>query len=113
MDGSSGCNISETINCDIVNKGPLSEMFGIPVALYGVLFYLLLAIVAYHIAFSQEKNNFIVKSLPYLSGFGLIYSLSLGSYVFYRLEAICPVCVASYIVIAIIFALSFKASKNG
>src|SRR5690242_13652682 len=37
---SSICNISETVNCDKVNKSPWSEIFGIPVAILGLLSYL-------------------------------------------------------------------------
>ncbi len=34
--GSALCNVSDTINCDVVNSSPSSELLGIPIALMGV-----------------------------------------------------------------------------
>lgn len=110
--GQGVCNLSETINCDIVNKGPFSEMFGVPVALLGVLLYLALAKLAFF-AFRKEDNiAHLKKIIFYLSGFGLLFSLSLGSFVYYMLGAVCPTCVLSYITIALIFFFSLKFKKS-
>ena len=38
------CNLSDTFSCDIVNQGPYSEIYGIPVAAIGVAGYVLLFI---------------------------------------------------------------------
>jgi len=112
LDGSGICNISETINCDIVNKGPYSEEFGVPVALIGILFYSVLAWFSYSMAFRNDGNSKLEKLFLCMSGFGVVYSLSLGSFVFYMLDAICPMCVASYMTIIAIFILSFKIRKK-
>lgn len=110
--GQGVCNLSETINCDIVNKGPFSEIFGVPVALLGVLLYLALAKLAFF-AFKKEENIAYLKNIIfYLSGFGLLFSLSLGGFVYYMLGAVCPVCALSYITIALIFFFSFKLKKS-
>src|SRR5437879_12528099 len=37
------CDIGETFNCDIVNRSEYSSVFGIPVALIGMLVYAALA----------------------------------------------------------------------
>jgi vitamin-K-epoxide reductase (warfarin-sensitive) len=37
------CDIGETFNCDIVNRGEYSSVFGVPVALIGMLGYAALA----------------------------------------------------------------------
>ena len=37
--GDSACNVNELVNCDIVNNSAASEMFGIPITLFGVGFY--------------------------------------------------------------------------
>jgi vitamin-K-epoxide reductase (warfarin-sensitive) len=37
---SSFCDVSETVNCDIVNRSEYSTLLGIPVALLGILGYL-------------------------------------------------------------------------
>jgi len=102
------CNISEVINCDIINKSIYSEVLGIPVALLGMLFYAVLIRLSYHLSFNKEDNTRLEKVFLYTAGFGVIYSLSLGIFVFYKLHAICPVCVMSYITVITIFILSFK-----
>ena len=38
------CNLSDTFSCDIVNQGPYSEIFEIPVAAIGVVGYALVFI---------------------------------------------------------------------
>lgn len=44
--GTSFCNFGETFNCDLVNRSPYSTLLGVPVALMGVIGYLLVAILA-------------------------------------------------------------------
>ncbi|MEK7453248.1 MAG: vitamin K epoxide reductase family protein [Patescibacteria group bacterium] len=106
------CNISELINCDIVNKGPYSELFGIPQALLGILFYLSITIISYIAFFRDEVNKNLEKILIYASLLGVIYSLSLGIFVYHKLHAICPACVLSYITIITIFILSLKMKNK-
>lgn len=110
--GKGVCNLSETINCDIVNKGPYSEIFGIPIALFGVLLYLALAKSAFFAFRKEESVPYLKNIIFYLSGFGLIFSLALGSFVYYMLGAVCPVCILSYITIALIFFFSLKLKKS-
>src|SRR5689334_5982587 len=40
------CDIGEAFNCDIVNRSPYSSVFGIPVALIGILGYAVLGFLA-------------------------------------------------------------------
>ncbi|MBI3671301.1 vitamin K epoxide reductase family protein [Candidatus Azambacteria bacterium] len=111
--GDSVCNVSEVINCDIVNKGPYSELFGIPQALLGILFYIFIAALAYLILSRKpEKSAIFEKLLIYGAGFGVVYSLSLGVFVYYMLHAICPMCVASYITVISISILSLKMKNE-
>lgn len=102
------CHISETLDCDKINKGPFSEIFGIPVSLLGVLFYLTLAALSYILAFGNQKGALLKKAILFISAFGVLFSLSLGTFAYYKLQAICPVCVSSYITIITIFILSAK-----
>lgn len=110
--GEGVCNVSETINCDIVNKGPFSEIFGVPVALFGVLLYLAIAKLAFFSFRKEESIAHLKNIIFYLAGFGLIFSLALGSFVYYMLGAVCPICILSYITIALIFFFSLKLKKS-
>lgn len=44
--GDSICNISATLNCDAVNASAASELMGLPVTLFGIAFYVGLAVAA-------------------------------------------------------------------
>jgi len=108
------CDLSEVFNCDLVYKSPYSKIFGIPVPAFGMLFYALLAVIAYTILSGKEKCKDVStrKVLFYLSIFGVVYSLSMGAFVFYKLGALCPVCITSYVVIIAILVLSVKLKKE-
>lgn len=88
------CTINATINCDVVNKGPFSEFFGVPVALIGLLGYFLLFVGA-----TLKKRSMEDKMLTLflfglaVGGFG--FSLYLTSIEATILHAWCLVCVSS------------------
>src|SRR5437762_1887187 len=46
MSKTSFCNFSESFNCDLVNRSTYSTVFGVPVALIGILGYLLIFVLA-------------------------------------------------------------------
>jgi Vitamin K epoxide reductase family. len=46
LENGSFCAISETVNCDIVNASSYSEFLGIPIAAWGFIFYILIALMA-------------------------------------------------------------------
>ncbi len=89
--------------CSTVNASPYSEIYGIPVAVVGLLGYL--AILA-----SLLLENYIdfFKDNGPLLGFGMglvgvVYSAYLTYLEFYVIHAVCPFCVASAISITLCF----------
>ena len=50
-EGDSPCSINERWDCGIVNKSPFAVIMGIPVAVIGIVGYLLLAALAYKRAY--------------------------------------------------------------
>ncbi len=103
------CDLSEVINCSLVNKGPYSEFLGVPVAMWGLLFFvvLLLGFLFYLINYKQTLLSF----LYYFSWLGLLIALFLFMLVFYKLKAICPVCVATDFVIVLLVYLFYFLKK--
>ncbi len=57
-DGSRLCNISETFNCDKVNKSPWSVFLGVPVAIWGTIAYLIVFALAYRKKSIQSALGF-------------------------------------------------------
>ena len=93
-------------DCSTVNASPYSEIYGIPVALVGVggyaaILFLLL----------MERRNDFVRQNGTLFVFGLsltgfIFTVYLVYVEFAVLNAVCPFCLTSQLVMTIIFILS-------
>ena len=93
-------------DCSTVNASPYSEIYGIPVALVGVGGYaaiLLLLLMDSRNDFVRQNGTLFVFGLS-LTGF--IFTLYLIYVEFAVLNAVCPFCLTSQIVMTIIFILS-------
>ena len=92
--------------CHDVNFSPYSEIYGIPVAVFGLAAYLaILCILILEARLKTAKEN----------GPLVIFGISLGGVAFtayltyleiYVIHAICPFCVASAVIITLIFGLA-------
>lgn len=93
-----------TMSCDSVQKSPYSEIFGIPVAVFGVLYYFVLF-------FLVQKN------IRNYTGLWLVWGILFSSYLTYLelfvIEAICEWCVSSFLNIIVISALFVKLKGAG
>ncbi len=98
------CTLSDTVNCDIVNKGPFSQIFGVPVSLIGVIGYLFLAI-ASCMKIREPQDRGITTFLLLASFSGLLFSLYLSSLEAFILHAWCVLCLSSQLLILAIFIL--------
>jgi uncharacterized membrane protein len=93
-------------DCATVNNSRYSEIYGIPVALVGVGGYL--AILGLHLV---EKRNQHLKANATLYLFGLaltgfLFTLYLIYVEFALLDAICPFCLASQVIMTLVFIIS-------
>lgn len=92
--------------CETVNNSPYSEIAGIPIAYIGLGAYLIIGLL--HILESRDK--FWYQNVPLivfgLSLTGVLYSAYLTYIEIAVLHAICPYCVVSAIVMALIFIIS-------
>lgn len=87
------CNVSRTFSCDVVNKGPYSEIAGFPVAGIGIVGYLVIGIVA--MFYRKEKDPVIAKALVAVCAGGLLFSLYLTSIEAFVLYTWCLLCLGS------------------
>ncbi len=96
------CDIAETFNCDIVNRSEYSSIFGMPVALIGVLGY---AAVTGLATIHRERRDTPLLLLVGASA-GLAFALYL-TYIEARVLGVwCILCLSSLALIASITALS-------
>jgi uncharacterized membrane protein len=90
------CNFGESFNCDLVNRSQYSTVLGMPVALIGILGYLLILALATLYRAKEETPMLLLL----LSSAGLGFALYL-TYEGFVLHAWCILCLSS---LAFIFA---------
>ena len=99
------CTIDATFNCDIVNRGPYSEIGGVPVSVMGLVGYGFL-LVAAAMRTRKPHDRALLDFLVLASGGALAFSLYLTGIEAFVLHAWCIICITSQVSIVTIFALS-------
>ena len=100
-------------SCDFVNNSVFSEMFGIPVSVFGILsfaFFLVVSLAAWH-KLIEENKAWMAMSI--VSGLGLLGVLYFVYLMVFVLDAICTWCVFSHIILLSIFLVSYTNWKKG
>ncbi len=97
------CNFGEHFSCSLVNNSVYSEIFGIPVAFFGVLWFF----VAFFLSLIALRKN------PKAPALLLAWSAIGASFIFYLmyvefvLQAACPFCLAVQAIVFSTLAMSF------
>ena len=92
---------SQGSDCDVVRQSSYSSIFGIPVALLGAVGYALIFWFAY--VSMSRKIRWILLYTVSLAGF--VFSAYLSYVELFKIHAICPYCVASAVIMTVIFIL--------
>src|SRR3989338_4236351 len=87
------CDFTENISCSLVNTSIYSELFHVPVALFGALWFFVLLMLTWN-AFSAKYAPVFVRALFAWSLPGFLFILYM-IYAEIQLEAICPLCTLS------------------
>lgn len=103
--GTSFCNLNNVVSCDIVNKSKYAETAGVPVAIIGMLGYLILTGFALMLV-TQRRERTSRKALVIFSGGALLFSFYLTFVELFWLQALCLLCITSQIIILLIFVIS-------
>jgi vitamin-K-epoxide reductase (warfarin-sensitive) len=103
------CNFSESFNCDLVNRSAYSTVLGVPVALIGIVGYLLVATLA--TVYSKLAQTPLL--LVFASVIGLGFALYLTYVEKFVLGVWCALCLTSLGLISIELALSTVAIIRG
>jgi uncharacterized membrane protein len=99
-------------DCFTVNTSRYSELFGIPVAIFGLATYLLIIAILLLKSRSEFLRENGTMAIFGISLIGVIYSAYLSYLEEYVIHAWCPYCVVSAIMITIIFILSVLHLKQ-
>ena len=89
------CTFGESFNCDLVNRSSYSTVLGVPVALIGIIGYLLILALATVYREKAETPVMLVIS----AGGGLAFALYLTYIEKFVLQAWCVLCLGSLLLI--------------
>jgi len=98
------CNISDYLSCSTVNTSSYATFLGIPVAIIGMLGFLLLFLLSF------EKIPHAQVALFYSSAIGLVFMLYLFVAELFIIKAICIFCIVVLLMIIAIFVLTAKSA---
>lgn len=103
------CNVSDVINCDVVNTSAASELFGIPIALFGTGWFLGVAIAA---LIQEKEARRLFQTVGLLSLVGVAYSVYLA-WESHRLGAVCVMCISIYAANLLLLWASIRGAREG
>lgn len=100
------CDFSESFNCDLVNRSAYSTLLGVPVALIGIVGYLLMATLA--TVYRNQTQTPVLLLIASVGGLG--FALYLAYVEKFVLGVWCVLCLTSLGLICIMVALSTIAT---
>lgn len=113
LEEASFCSINDVINCDIVNSSSYSSLFGIPLAMWGLLFYLVIAVLSLHVRVSKKDKKASLSFIFWTSVIGLVWTLRMAYVSAFILEAVCLTCMGQYVInIFLVIALYLSDTQT-
>lgn len=111
-DYTSVCDISSTVSCTEAYLSPYGSLFGVPVALLGLLFF---AVVIALLVAERRADPAMAANVPgyvfALSTIGLAFTLYMAYAAFFVLKAVCLFCVLTYVAVIGLFIVSAAATS--
>jgi predicted DsbA family dithiol-disulfide isomerase/uncharacterized membrane protein len=104
--GGSFCNISTFLNCDITSLSKISNVFGVPISVFGMMlgvFFLL--------GFLLPKNN-LESTNHFLALINFIGCIVLFLFSLIVLKGLCPMCFVYYLASGVALFCFYKTSEN-
>jgi uncharacterized membrane protein/protein-disulfide isomerase len=108
---SSFCDVNAAVNCTQAYLSPYGSFLGVPVALFGVLFFaLVLLLVAIAGRDTAAARDAVPAYVFALSTAGLAFVLYLAWASFTQLHTVCVLCATTYVSVIAIFIISGGAT---
>jgi uncharacterized membrane protein/protein-disulfide isomerase len=109
---SSFCDVNATVSCTQAYLSPYGSLWGIPVALGGVFFFtFVLLMLGVGGGRTQQFRENVPAYIFVVSTVALAVVLYLAWASFFKLGAVCMLCVATYVAVIAIFIISGGATK--
>ncbi len=94
------CDLSDRISCSRVMLSPYANMFFISNTLVGIIYYALIALLAF---FNQTALIFYATVGSCLASSALAYIL------YFKIKSLCVVCTSIYVINIVMLLLAYKA----
>ena len=107
------CNINQTISCDAVAGSQYSELFGVPLGVFGLAFFIALITLAAITIKHEKHRESNTNALATLSGVGGVVSIVLASISVFSIGAVCITCILVYVLCLGLLVNTGFAIKNG
>jgi uncharacterized membrane protein/protein-disulfide isomerase len=105
------CDVNPALSCSQAYVSPYGTVWGVPVALAGVLFFtLVLLLVGFAARTTSAARESAAAYIFALSTIGLAVVLYLG-WASFQLQTLCMFCATTYVAVIAIFAISGKATR--
>eukprot|EP01111_Echinosteliopsis_oligospora_P016776 TRINITY_DN7078_c1_g1_i1.p1 TRINITY_DN7078_c1_g1~~TRINITY_DN7078_c1_g1_i1.p1 ORF type:complete len:322 (+),score=50.54 TRINITY_DN7078_c1_g1_i1:60-1025(+) len=105
-EGPSVCDTGSVFSCSTVNRSEYSELLGVPVAIFGAIWAVVLAFGAYKVNTNDRAAYFITAILLWtIMGVGFIFYMVLAEFI---VGSICLFCTAIHILTLVIFYHAVK-----
>lgn len=106
IDAGSICNISSIFNCDAATHSAASNIFGVPISIFGIVIGVLVMLGMFIKNENFEKTVFFFLILNFAGCVALFF------YSLIALGSLCPFCTLYYIVSAVVLFFFFKQSHT-
>ena len=107
------CALSEAVNCDRVALSRFSVQLGLPIAVWGVLGYALMAgLAASGVARRRPESTWPAGLLLFISAAAAVASVALAVVSPVATRAWCPLCVVSWLLSFGLFAAAWRACRG-
>jgi protein-disulfide isomerase/uncharacterized membrane protein len=104
------CGADGGLGCQSVASGPYSSMMGLPLASWGALFYSALALLGFGgVIFWRDCGRVYLRWAFYLAVFGFAFDLYLAYTMVFRIQAVCWLCVTTYVINVVIILVLVKS----
>lgn len=96
--GKSLCNINQWINCDVVNASSYAEIYSIPIAGLGLIYYSIIFFYSLIALISDKIKKGGLSFAFYLSAIALLFTFYTAFVSLFKLHALCLFCSGLYLV---------------
>jgi protein-disulfide isomerase/uncharacterized membrane protein len=93
------CGADGGLGCQSVASGPYSSMMGLPLASWGAIFYSALALLGFGgVIFWRDSGRVFLRWAFGLAVLGFAFDLYLAYTMVFRIQAVCWLCVTTYVI---------------